>query len=108
MNAETDRRGLLQQIESRTHELKSMQDTFMMQLQSAQREIGILKQALLPPVPTGRVEQLAAQVSEIRAEIESKASTAAARINDTMTAAEETTRRIVETARADSGRLASK
>ena len=97
------------QIEARTLELKTMQEAFLSQLQSAQREIGLLKQAVLSPPPetVNRREQLIAEVSAIRAEIEAKAATAYARANETMVAAEDATHRIVEVARLDSGRLAS-
>ena len=109
VNAEAERRNLVGQIDSRTIELKSMQEAFLKQLQTTQREIGLLKQAVLSPTSqgAGRRERLTAEVSAIRAEIESKAVSAAARVNETMTAAENTTRRIVEAARGDSERLSS-
>ena len=110
VQAEAERRGLIGQIESRTHELKSMQEAFMTQLQSAQREIGFLKQALLTPAASsavGRQEQLAEEISSLRAEIEYKASAASSRLNETMKVAEDTTHRIVEMARGDSVRLSS-
>lgn len=86
-----------------------MQETFLAQLQAAQREIGILKQAVLSPVAltASRQEQLARDMEALQAEMESKAQAAVTRSHDIVSASEETTRRIVDAARGDSGRLAS-
>ena len=86
-----------------------MQETFLAQLQAAQREIGMLKQAVLSPVAltASRQDQLVREVDALQAEMEAKAQAAVARSHDIVSASEETTRRIVDAARGDSGRLAS-
>ena len=109
VNAEEERRSFVGQLETRTRELRSMQETFLAQLQAAQREIGMLKQAVLSPVAltASRQDQLVREVDALQAEMESKAQAAVARSHDIVSASEETTRRIVDAARGDSGRLAS-
>jgi len=95
------------QIESRTQELKAMQEAFFHKLQSTQREIGMLKQVVLSPAAAAasRRDILVTEVASLRAEIDTKAGAAAARVAETMAAAEDASRRIISLAQADAGRL---
>jgi hypothetical protein len=103
--AEAERRELIGQIESRAVELRGVQAAFFKQLQSTQREIGALKDALRSGSSTADKSQLEAEVAALRALLEAKAAAVTARITDIMTTAETTTHRVVEAARGDTARF---